>query len=70
MFLSEPVEEVEEELERVEEEGQEEEGVELPEWARKVVAWADRLGQGRELRLADVQMIVGEVKRELAARRW
>jgi methionine synthase I (cobalamin-dependent) len=72
VFLSEPVEEVEEEQEGVEEVRQEweEEGVELPVWARMVVAWVDRLAQGRGLRLADVQMIVGEVKQELAARRW
>jgi hypothetical protein len=74
VFLSEPVQE--EELEEMEQERWEgeEEGVELPEWARMVVDWVDLLGQGqgqgRWLRLEDVQMIVGEVRRELEARRW
>ncbi|WP_376797257.1 hypothetical protein [Thermogemmatispora sp.] len=46
-----------------------EEGVELPEWARLVVDWVDRFVVG-VLTLADVQMIVGEVKQTLAARRY
>jgi hypothetical protein len=72
VFLSEPVEEAEEQGEGVEDGEWElsEMGVELPEWAVRFVAWVDRLAGGEPLRLADVQMIVGEVKRELEARRW